>query len=55
MKIVEKIVIGCLRGGVICFWFLSCPESFRLAPPLTITEAEIRVAADIIRSEIEKS
>jgi len=51
---VEKIVKGCLEQGVICFWFLSCPESFRLAPPLTITEDELRSAANIIISEIEK-
>ena len=45
---VQKIVQTCLSKGLICFWFLSCPDSFRIAPPLTITEVEIRKACDII-------
>lgn len=45
---VQKIVEYCLAKGIICFWFLSCPESFRIAPPLTISEAEIREACRII-------
>lgn len=45
---VQKIVEYCLAKGIICFWFLSCPESFRIAPPLTISEEEIREACRII-------
>ena len=45
---VQKIVQTCLSKGLICFWFLSCPDSFRIAPPLTITEVEIRKACEII-------
>ncbi len=52
---VQKIVDDALSNGVICFWFLSCPASFRIAPPLTITEAEIREACAIILNAIEKS
>lgn len=51
---VQKIVNGCLENGVICFWFLSCPDSFRLSPPLTIIEEEIIQATDIILDEIKK-
>ena len=51
---VENIVTGCLENGVICFWFLSCPESFRISPPLTISEEEIEKAVLIIKQEIEK-
>jgi acetylornithine/succinyldiaminopimelate/putrescine aminotransferase len=51
---VYKIVNECLQQGVITFWFLSCPNSFRLAPPLTITEEEIRLSAEIIRKAISK-
>ena len=50
---VEKIVKGCMENGVICFWFLSCPESFRLSPPLTISEEEMEIAALVIKQEIE--
>ena len=46
--IVQKIVNGCKNRGVLSFWFLSCPESFRIAPPLTISQAEIRESAKII-------
>lgn len=45
---VQHIVSLALARGVICFWFLSHPNSFRIAPPLTITEAEIHEACAII-------
>ncbi|TVR42004.1 MAG: aspartate aminotransferase family protein [Cryomorphaceae bacterium] len=41
---VHAIYHACLERGVITFWFLSCNNSFRLAPPLNITEEEIRDA-----------
>lgn len=50
---VEKVVKKCLEDGLISFWFLSHPYSFRLSPPLTITEAEIRKAGTIILNAIE--
>jgi acetylornithine/succinyldiaminopimelate/putrescine aminotransferase len=52
---VQKIVQYALDHGVITFWFLSWPASFRMAPPLTITETEIREACAIILQAIEKS
>ena len=45
---VQKVVQNCLERGVIGFWFISCNNSFRLAPPLTISEIEIREACKII-------
>jgi acetylornithine/succinyldiaminopimelate/putrescine aminotransferase len=45
---VQKIVLGCLEKGVITFWFLSDPVSFRLQPPLIISEEEIREACGFI-------
>ena len=45
---VQKVVDGCKSRGVLSFWFLSCPESFRIAPPLTISENEIKLSATII-------
>jgi acetylornithine/succinyldiaminopimelate/putrescine aminotransferase len=47
---VYKVVQMCMERGVIGYWFLSTKNSFRLAPPLTITEEEIRKACGIIRS-----
>ena len=52
---VEKVVLGCMEKGLISFWFLSHPYSFRLSPPLTITEAEIRSAAQIILDVIKET
>lgn len=40
---VDKIVKKLLEDGVISFWFLSHPYSFRLSPPLTITKEEIEI------------
>lgn len=50
---VEKVVMKCMEKGLISFWFLSHPYSFRLSPPLNITEKEIRSAAKIIVEAIE--
>lgn len=47
-EITQKVVEGCMEKGVITFWFLSCPASFRLAPPLTITKEEIELVCGII-------
>ncbi len=52
---VQKIVLRALELGVICFWFLSHPYSFRLAPPLTISESEIDAACEKIRLAIDES
>ncbi len=46
--IVQKVVEGCKEKGLLSFWFLSCPESFRIAPPLIITEDEIKTSCSII-------
>lgn len=50
---VEKVVKRCLEKGLISFWFLSHPYSFRLSPPLNISETEIRKAGAIILEAIE--
>jgi acetylornithine/succinyldiaminopimelate/putrescine aminotransferase len=52
---VNRIVAEAKRNGVICYWFLSHPHSFRIAPPLTITEQEIREACAVILKAIENS
>jgi len=52
---VEKVVKKCLEKGLISFWFLSHPYSFRLSPPLTISEEEIREAGKIILESIAET
>lgn len=49
---VAHIVSKALELGVITFWFLSHPNSFRIAPPLTISEAEIRESCEVILQAI---
>jgi len=49
---VEKVVNRCLGYGLISFWFLSHPYSFRLSPPLTITREEIIEAGKIIQKAV---
>jgi acetylornithine/succinyldiaminopimelate/putrescine aminotransferase len=52
---VNAIVNHAKELGVICYWFLSHPYSFRIAPPLTITEDEIRESCETILKAIDKS
>ncbi len=52
---VNHIVQHAKDMGVITYWFLSHPHSFRIAPPLIITEAEIRESCEIILKAIAKS
>lgn len=49
----KKIIDRCIANGVITDWFLHCSNSMRLAPPLVITEKEIRKACEVIIEAIE--
>lgn len=50
---VNQVVEHCLENGLISFWFLSHPDSFRLSPPLTISADEIKKAANIILTALD--
>ena len=50
---VEQVSNYCLDKGVIIDWFLHYDGALRLAPPLIISEAEIREACQIILEAIE--
>lgn len=52
---VNRIVAYAKQKGVICYWFLSHPNSFRIAPPLTITEEQIKESCEVILEAIDKS
>ncbi len=45
---VQKVIRKCIENGLITDWFLFCDNSLRIAPPLTITNEEIRSACAII-------
>lgn len=52
---VEKVVAKCMEKGLITFWFLSHPYSFRLSPPLNMEESVLMHAADVILAAIEET
>jgi len=52
---VNRIVEYAKQHGVICYWFLSHPFSFRIAPPLTITEDEIKKACAVVLDAIKQA
>ena len=52
---VNRIVQAAKEEGVICYWFLSHPNSFRIAPPLTITYEQIKESCNAILVAIEKA
>ncbi len=53
-EINKKIIDGCIADGIITDWFLHCSNSMRIAPPLIITEEEIRMACSIILKNVEE-
>jgi acetylornithine/succinyldiaminopimelate/putrescine aminotransferase len=54
-EVVSRIVEEGKKLGVICYWFLSHPYSFRIAPPLTITRDEIKESVDLILQAIDNA
>lgn len=44
----KKIIDYCLANGLLTDWFLFAPECLRIAPPLTISAAQIEKACNII-------
>ena len=53
-NMVQKVVEGCKEKGLLSFWFLSCPESFRIAPPLVISMEEIKTSCAIIKDVMDQ-
>ena len=51
---VNRIVTNCIENGVICYWFLSNPHAFRIAPPLNISNEEIHHACSVIINAINQ-
>ena len=54
-EVVKPIIDKAIELGVITDWFLFNDYSMRIAPPLTITEDEIRLACTKIMEAIEQS
>jgi acetylornithine/succinyldiaminopimelate/putrescine aminotransferase len=52
---VNTIVNKLKEEGIITYWFLSHPYSFRIAPPLIITEQQIKESCAVILKAIDNS
>lgn len=52
-EFVQKVIKKCIEKGLITDWFLFCDYSLRIAPPLTITPVEIKMACEIILESLE--
>jgi acetylornithine/N-succinyldiaminopimelate aminotransferase len=44
----KKIIDACIHQGIFTDWFLFAPNCMRIAPPLLISDSEIRKACEII-------
>jgi len=53
-KTVKAVIDECILHGLITDWFLFCDNSLRIAPPLTITEEEIKIACNILLQAMDK-
>lgn len=51
---VYQVSSFCAEHGVMIDWYLHCEIALRIAPPLTISEVEIKHACEIIRQGVEK-
>lgn len=49
----KKVIDRCIENGVITDWFLHCTDAMRIAPPLIISDDEIRVACKVIVDAID--
>ncbi|MDZ7936732.1 MAG: aminotransferase class III-fold pyridoxal phosphate-dependent enzyme [Emticicia sp.] len=49
-EVLKPIIDRAIEKGVITDWFLYCDNSMRIAPPLIITEEQIRFACEVILS-----
>jgi len=52
-EVLKAVIDQAILNGVLTDWFLFCDNSMRIAPPLVITEAQIREACAVILSAID--
>lgn len=50
-----KVISRCIQLGVLTDWFLFCDDSLRLAPPLTISEKELKEGCLTILKAIDEN
>ncbi|WP_460922924.1 aspartate aminotransferase family protein [Pontibacter brevis] len=54
-EVLKAVIDRAILNGVLTDWFLFCDNSMRIAPPLVITEAQIREACEIILRSIDEA
>lgn len=54
-KQIERISNQCAENGVLVDWFLHCDTALRIAPPLIITDEEIKRACQVILHAIDQT
>lgn len=54
-EVLKQTIDKCIENGVVTDWFLFCDNSMRLAPPLTITEEQIREGCKIILNVLSEN
>ncbi|WP_242927330.1 aspartate aminotransferase family protein [Pontibacter vulgaris] len=54
-EVLKAVIDRAILNGVLTDWFLFCDNSMRIAPPLTITEAQIREACEVILRSIDEA
>ena len=52
-EVLKRIIDRALEAGIITDWFLFCNNSMRIAPPLTISEIEIKEVCQTLIKSIE--
>ena len=50
----KRIIDHCIAQGVITDWFLHCSNAMRIAPPLIITDEQIKHACEVILNAVNQ-
>ncbi|MEO7530732.1 MAG: aspartate aminotransferase family protein, partial [Sediminibacterium sp.] len=53
-ELTRNIIHQCIQNGLITDWFLFAPDRMRIAPPLIITEEELKNVCAIILKSIDE-
>jgi acetylornithine/succinyldiaminopimelate/putrescine aminotransferase len=51
----HKVIQQCIKNGLITDWFLFAPHCMRVAPPLSITENELKEICKVINSSFSEA
>ena len=54
-EINQRVVHQCIQNGLITDWFLFAPDRMRIAPPLIITDEEIKNMGEIVLKSINET